>query len=41
MGEYIFLRRQDALRQKLSEQNLDGILIYAISVVLQVQQPPV
>ena len=26
MGEHIFLRRQDALRQKLSEQNLDGIL---------------
>ena len=26
MGEHIFLRRQDSLRQKLSEQNLDGIL---------------
>ena len=26
MSEQIFLRRQDSLRQKLSEQNLDGIL---------------
>jgi len=27
MSEHVFLRRQDSLKQKLSEQNLSGMLI--------------